>query len=356
MAFLIASTVVFTHLKLAYHDDSHEEDQESVQGEGANSSSSDGEETSGLNTSAAISVVEEPTTPQMFLYYMMHDDGFAPCLDGDLCTLACCKKDIRLHANPGDVIVGLMSQTLGNLCDRAPKSMIWCGTVDRKITMQDYFKEFPRRRDCIYDDNLEYIDNAYHPADDEDNIRKDKEGLYVLIMEDVYRFGDKEIDGSVLLAGKQLSQGYAKHPVMPELREILKQSGGNQLFGTTDEARKQRVYAYYDDDGWTPELQQEIDDRLEKEEQDRQEAKEEEDQYFQSLEKEMRELDLAQEAAEELQAEEEHEINQEIENMERYCVPHSQDNGEPSPKRPAIESVEESETEAEPEDSLSESE
>ena len=44
---------------------------------------------------------------------------------------------------------------------------------------------------------------------------------------------------------------------------------------------------YYDDDGWTPELQQEIDDRLEKEEQDRQEAKEKEE-YFQSLEKEIR--------------------------------------------------------------------
>jgi hypothetical protein len=213
---------------------------------------------------------------------MMHHDNFAPCFDKDLCTLATCKKDIRLHANPGDVIVGLMSQTLGNLCDRAAKSMIWCGTVDRKITMQDYFKEFPRRRDCIYDDDLEYIDNPYHPADDEDNIRKDKEGLYVLIMEDVHRFSDKEIDGSVLLAGKQLSQGYAKHPVMPELQEILQQSGGNQLFGTTDEARKQRVYAYYNDDGWTPELQKEIDDRLEKEEQDRQKAKEEEE-YYQSL-------------------------------------------------------------------------
>ena len=37
-------------------------------------------------------------------YYMMHDDGFAPCFDGDLCTLATCKKNIRLHANPGDVV------------------------------------------------------------------------------------------------------------------------------------------------------------------------------------------------------------------------------------------------------------
>jgi hypothetical protein len=234
--------------KLAYHDDSHEEDQESVQGEGANSSSADGEETSELNTSAAISVVEEPTSPQMFLYLMMHDDGFAPCFDGDLCTLATCKKDIRLHANPGDVIVGLMSQTLGKLCDRAAKSMIWCGTVDYKVTLQEYYLQNHGRRDCIYDNNLNYIDNPYHLADDEDNIRKDKEGRYVLVFKDVHRFGDRKVDGSVLLGEKQgLTQGYVKHPVMPELQEILKQSGGFKdnflldLVGTSDKDREERT-------------------------------------------------------------------------------------------------------------------
>ena len=33
------------------------------------------EETSELNTSVPASIVDEPTSQDMFVYYMMHDDG-----------------------------------------------------------------------------------------------------------------------------------------------------------------------------------------------------------------------------------------------------------------------------------------
>ena len=93
----------------------------------------------------------------MFVYYMVHDDGAAPCTQDALTTLAICKKDIRLHARSGDVIVGLMSKQLGALCQRAAGTMVWCGTVDRKLTLQDYYSEFRGRHDCIYTDELRHI-------------------------------------------------------------------------------------------------------------------------------------------------------------------------------------------------------
>eukprot|EP01047_Picozoa_sp_COSAG01_P049406 COSAG01_NODE_4898_length_4644_cov_14.434763_2_plen_131_part_00 len=64
------------------------------------------------------------------------------------------------------------------------------------------------RRDCIYTETLQHIPNPYHPYTDLENIRKDKQGKFALIFKDVHRFGNAEIDGSVLLNGKTLTQGH----------------------------------------------------------------------------------------------------------------------------------------------------
>jgi hypothetical protein len=178
---------------------------------------------------------------RMFVYLMVHDDGFAPCHDNGLTTLVCCKKQIRLSAKPGDILVGLMSKELGQQCGRKQYSMVWCGTVDSKITLEEYYLKYSGRRDCIYTDSLQHIDNSYHPAGDLENIRKDKQGRYALFFKDVHRFGNAEIDGSVLLNGKTLTQGHVVHDILPELHDIVQSSGGNQLFGSVDEQRIQRV-------------------------------------------------------------------------------------------------------------------
>eukprot|EP01047_Picozoa_sp_COSAG01_P023859 COSAG01_NODE_1454_length_10256_cov_4.300748_3_plen_190_part_00 len=156
----------------------------------------------------------------MYVYLMKHDDGFAPCHDNDLTTLVCCKKQIRLSAKVGDVIVGLISKALGQRCGRKQYSMVWCGTVDSKISMEEYYLKYSGRCDCIYTDSLQHIQNSYHPAGDLENIRKDKQGRYALIFKDVHRFGDTEVDGSVLLNGKILSRGHVVNQILPELQTV----------------------------------------------------------------------------------------------------------------------------------------
>jgi hypothetical protein len=107
--------------------------------------------------------------------------------------------------------------------------------------MEEYYLKYSGRCDCIYTDSLQHIQNSYHPAGDLENIRKDKEGQFALIFKDVHRFGDTEVDGTVLLSGKNLTQGHVVHDILPELHDIVQFSGGTQLFGSVDAQRTQRV-------------------------------------------------------------------------------------------------------------------
>jgi hypothetical protein len=144
-------------------------------------------------------------------------------------SVTSCKKDIRLQAQPGDVVVGLMSLALGNLCGRKPYTMIWCGTISKKLTLQEYARLYTNRRDCIYTTDLQHIENLYHPATDLENIRKDKEGKFALIFTDVHRF-DKEIFGQVLLDAKKLTREEGpRRPTRGRARPVPGQPGAGRL-------------------------------------------------------------------------------------------------------------------------------
>jgi Nucleotide modification associated domain 2 len=52
--------------------------------------------------------------PAMYYYKLTNDDGGAPCVQGDLLSLAICKPMIRSTARPGDLIFGFAANSLDN--------------------------------------------------------------------------------------------------------------------------------------------------------------------------------------------------------------------------------------------------
>ena len=181
----------------------------------------------------------------IYIYKLRYHDNAAPCLHEGLVTMNICKPYIRLHAQPGDVLVGLMAKDLSQHCSRQYESIIWTGVVDRKLTMAQYATEFPNRPDSIYTETMQLIDNPFHIASDAENVRKDKAGKYTLLMKDVHFFGERTLRADKLLCGKDLQQGYVKNDqtseLMTELSRINSFGGKHVLFGSADKARSARI-------------------------------------------------------------------------------------------------------------------
>ncbi|MGE0816174.1 MAG: hypothetical protein AB7O28_10680 [Vicinamibacterales bacterium] len=78
---------------------------------------------------------------RVYSYVVAVDSGFAPNPFWDVLTLACCKPQIRRHAEPGDVIVGLTSRARGN-------GMVYVAKVAEKLTFEQYWGDprFRRKR------------------------------------------------------------------------------------------------------------------------------------------------------------------------------------------------------------------
>ena len=76
---------------------------------------------------------------------MTTDNGGAPCVKGDLLSLAICKPRIRRTAARGSFIFGFGGK-------RYHERLIYIAQVTDKKSGQDYYcrREFSRRPDCIY--------------------------------------------------------------------------------------------------------------------------------------------------------------------------------------------------------------
>jgi hypothetical protein len=70
--------------------------------------------------------------PNLFSYIVTTDSGFAPNPFGGICTVACCKPDIRKNANIGDWIIGTTS---------APNKgrLVYAMRVDRGLPFDMYW-------------------------------------------------------------------------------------------------------------------------------------------------------------------------------------------------------------------------
>ncbi len=101
--------------------------------------------------------------PRFYRYILRHDDGWAPCTDNNLLSLATCKPAIRRTANVGDYVAGYQPKARGEglLC--------WLGRVEKVISHADYSKTYPNRKDANYifegSGNWRRRDPDYHPED-----------------------------------------------------------------------------------------------------------------------------------------------------------------------------------------------
>ena len=149
----------------------------------------------------------------MFIYRLKYDTGFAPCVDHDTFTLACCKGGYFRNGKP--VHAGLRHR-IGEYHKRYKDDnifllgtyggkLLYVAEITRIMEMKDYYCERmtcdKKRTDDIYDvnENGELVRNSrlaeVHSKGSEES-EKDKLGDYVLISDKFTYFGvdAKEID------------------------------------------------------------------------------------------------------------------------------------------------------------------
>lgn len=97
---------------------------------------------------------------ELFRYVVNHDMGFAPNPFFGVCTLACCKPNIRKAASPGDVVVGYGSKNSGNR-----GRLVYWMTVDEVTTFDEYWTDprfYLKRPQFGASLKLTFGDNIYH--------------------------------------------------------------------------------------------------------------------------------------------------------------------------------------------------
>ncbi len=129
---------------------------------------------------------------RIWRYILKNDTGFAPCVDGGILTLTCCKPSIRRNAKIGDWIIGYFPKKFGQ------GRVAWAGQVSEKILLGVYERNHPGRRDAIYRlvgheasgaEILKYIPNKHH---EEKRSQRDKSGVNALICEPFCYWGGND--------------------------------------------------------------------------------------------------------------------------------------------------------------------
>lgn len=145
-----------------------------------------------------------------FRYKLDHDYGLAPNPFGGIMTLAVCKGDIRRNKNLeiGDWIIGTGSKKLKLL-----NHLIYAMKVEGKLTFDEYWNnpDFKFKKPVLNGSLVQmYGDNIYHTdpktgeiiqepcahskkdnSVNEDHLKRDWKGQFVLYSKHFYYFGDK---------------------------------------------------------------------------------------------------------------------------------------------------------------------
>lgn len=131
----------------------------------------------------------------IFRYRLTDDTGFAPCVDNDLFTLACCKTHLRKF-------IGLFRKKVNNdyelyVSGAYAEKLLFFARITEVIEMKEYYKseKYSGRKDYIYeyaedeDSNLKWKDTGYglHIAKKDQN--HDIAGDYVLISDEFVYYG-----------------------------------------------------------------------------------------------------------------------------------------------------------------------
>lgn len=100
----------------------------------------------------------------VFSYVIEHDLGFAPNPFHRVCSLACCKPDIRKAANVGDYILGT-----GGAKQHLQAHLVYWMRVDEILSFDEYWNDarFRRKKPVMSGTTyMRYGDNIYrHGAD-----------------------------------------------------------------------------------------------------------------------------------------------------------------------------------------------
>jgi hypothetical protein len=84
---------------------------------------------------------------KIYFYKLTCDDGGAPCVEGEVLSLAICKPMIRNMAEPGDLIFGFAANSLFR-----DNRVIYVARITKKESDGTYYRErvYSRRADCVY--------------------------------------------------------------------------------------------------------------------------------------------------------------------------------------------------------------
>ena len=97
---------------------------------------------------------------KVHIYVVQHDKGFAPNPFWGVCTLACCKPQIRKYAKKGDVIIGFGSKEVG-----LKGKVIYWMRVEKSILFDEYWSDpqYAVKRPELEGSLMAcYGDNIYH--------------------------------------------------------------------------------------------------------------------------------------------------------------------------------------------------
>jgi hypothetical protein len=157
------------------------------------------------------------------------DSGFAPNPFGGYCTLACCKPQIRKHANVGDWVVGNGSKsTVGN------EKMAYAMSITEKLSFDEYAEDArfgykipssgigQERGDNIYvkDRNGGWKQRAptYHT---EKQMDADLRGEYVFISNHFFYFGSNAVLVPERFQGLMSTGRWYRHVFGPEVADFV---------------------------------------------------------------------------------------------------------------------------------------
>lgn len=107
---------------------------------------------------------------RIWRYVLARDAGMAPCIQGGILTLTCCKPFIRRNAKEGDWVIGFVPKGLKR------GHIAWMGKIEERIPLAEYGRRFRRRKDAIYrlrQGELISMRTDYHtnPGDRERDLR-----------------------------------------------------------------------------------------------------------------------------------------------------------------------------------------
>jgi hypothetical protein len=152
----------------------------------------------------------------VYVYAVTYDLGFAPNPFGGLCSLACCKPNIRERAIPGDWVIGLTGTKLKPAL-RCVFAMVVTGSIsfDDYWTDPSFMTRRPKRNGTtkkLVGDNIYHRATPYSPWVQEDGVHSLQDGSQCPLNTE----HDTRIN-RVLLSDRFIYFGASAQPVPPAI-------------------------------------------------------------------------------------------------------------------------------------------